>query len=93
MPPDEGSICDLYFQVLLLSKRYGFMEYFAVLLMTTGLAYFSLGDYDADPTKTSTFGLILVSTSLVGNAMHSTFQEKFLRSYKPSSLEIVRCLP
>lgn len=58
--------------------------------MTGGLACFSLGDYEAKPADTSVFGLTLVIISLLGNAFHSTFQEKYLRVYKPASLELVR---
>lgn len=70
------------------SKRYSLLDFCAVLLMTTGLIFFTIGDQSVSPNFNMT-GITLISTALCADAVIGNVQERTMKSYGASSSEMV----
>lgn len=72
--------------LFMLKASFSIYEYLTALALVCAAIMFSLGDTDVSvefPLK----GILIVSLSLVGDALHSTTQDKLLRQYQSTTAE------
>ncbi|TKR64026.1 hypothetical protein L596_024623 [Steinernema carpocapsae] len=74
--------------MLIQGKRYGLLDFAAVLLMTLGLTIFSYGDMKAAPNY-DWRGYIMISGALVADAIIGNVQEKAMKGHKAGNNEMV----
>ncbi|KAK0419253.1 hypothetical protein QR680_014039 [Steinernema hermaphroditum] len=74
--------------MLIQGKRYGLLDFAAVLLMTLGLTIFSYGDMKAAPNY-DWRGYLMISGALVADAVIGNVQEKAMKGYKAGNNEVV----
>ncbi|KAA0194098.1 Adenosine 3'-phospho 5'-phosphosulfate transporter 2, partial [Fasciolopsis buskii] len=74
--------------ILLLGKRYNWLEVSAVMCMTFGLIFFTLVDVAVQP-KFSVIGVILVTVALCSDGALGNAQELAMRKLKATNTEIL----
>ncbi|XP_055357034.1 adenosine 3'-phospho 5'-phosphosulfate transporter 2-like [Paramacrobiotus metropolitanus] len=74
--------------ILIQGKRYGILDGMAACCMSIGLIFFVLADNKVQPNFDVT-GVILVSLALIADAAIGNIQEKAVRIYHGSTLEVV----
>jgi len=73
--------------IFLFKRKYSILQYMSVILMVFGLFLFSLADATLYP-QFSVLGIFYAITALLGEAAKSTYQEKLMRVYKASQVEV-----
>ncbi|EDV26218.1 uncharacterized protein TRIADDRAFT_24343 [Trichoplax adhaerens] len=74
--------------ILIQGKKYTLADLVAALLMCVGLILFTLADSKVSPTFDS-FGVILISLALCADAAIGNVQEKAMKGYNGTNLEMV----
>lgn len=74
--------------IFIQNKRYTSVDFFAVLLMTIGLVFFTIADQSVSP-KFDMTGIGLISAALCADAVIGNVQEKTMRAYSASNSEMV----
>jgi adenosine 3'-phospho 5'-phosphosulfate transporter B3 len=74
--------------LLIQNKSFSLAEYISAFTLVLSACLFSLGDIDTTPTFSS-LGILIVSLSLVFDAIHSNTQETLLKFYKSSNSEMM----
>ncbi|XP_064473428.1 adenosine 3'-phospho 5'-phosphosulfate transporter 2-like isoform X4 [Ornithodoros turicata] len=69
-------------------KKYGALDFLAAVCMSTGLAAFVLADSQISPSF-SILGVCLISFALLMDACIGNVQEKAMKSYSASDVEII----
>ncbi|MES1908082.1 MAG: hypothetical protein MHM6MM_001086 [Cercozoa sp. M6MM] len=76
--------------VLLLKKYYNPADVSAAFLLCTAAASFAMGDALGGSKQTTAYGIVLVSLSLLGDALHTNVQELAMTQYKAPPLEVLQ---
>ena len=74
--------------MLILGKKYNWIDKSAVLCMCIGLIFFTLADSQLHPNF-EIYGVVLVSGALVADALIGNVQEKVMKESKSSNTEMV----
>ncbi|XP_064473426.1 adenosine 3'-phospho 5'-phosphosulfate transporter 2-like isoform X2 [Ornithodoros turicata] len=74
--------------ILIQGKKYGALDFLAAVCMSTGLAAFVLADSQISPSF-SILGVCLISFALLMDACIGNVQEKAMKSYSASDVEII----
>ena len=69
-------------------KKYGILDFFAAVLMTIGLIFFTLADVSVEPNFDYR-GILLISTALFFDATIGNVQEKTMKALKRSNTEMI----
>jgi len=72
--------------VAILGKRYGFLDWFAAMLLVMAAAFFSLGDIAVEPSF-SHYGVLIVCLSLIADSVHSNTQDLVLNRHNATVSE------
>lgn len=73
---------------ILLGKRYNGLDKGAVICMTIGLVFFTLADTELNPNF-EIYGVILVCSALIADAIIGNVQEKAMNKSGSSNVEMV----
>jgi len=74
--------------MIILRKKYSLLNILAVILMTIGLIFFTLADSNLYPDF-ETYGVVLVMSALIADAVIGNIQEKAMKKYKSSNTEMI----
>lgn len=74
--------------IFIQSKRYTIVDFFAVLMMTIGLIFFTIADQSVSPNFDMT-GIVLISTALCADAVIGNVQEKTMKAFGADNSEVV----
>lgn len=74
--------------MLIQKKVYNRFDFIAVLLMTIGLIFFTLGDSESSPDFNTT-GIFLIVMSLLADAVIGNVQEKTMKQYGATQVEVI----
>merc|ERR1712131_169528 len=74
--------------MLIQKKVYNRFDFLAVILMTIGLIFFTLGDSESSPDFNMT-GILLIVLSLAADAVIGNVQEKAMKQYGANQVEMV----
>lgn len=74
--------------IIILGKRYGFLDYVAAVIMCIGLTMFTLADSKTSPNFDA-IGVIVISLALLCDAIIGNVQEKAMKQYQASNNEVV----
>ncbi|KAL7074701.1 hypothetical protein ACQ4LE_005913 [Meloidogyne hapla] len=74
--------------ILIQGKKYGIIDLFAAILMSFGLALFTLADSKVSPNFNPK-GYLMISLALVADAIIGNVQEKAMKTYNASNEEVV----
>jgi len=74
--------------IFIQGKRYNIFDFFAVVLMTVGLIFFTIAGQKVSPSFNLT-GIALISTALCADAVIGNVQEKTMRAYAATNSEMV----
>ncbi|KAL4713105.1 hypothetical protein ACJJTC_004491 [Scirpophaga incertulas] len=74
--------------IIILGKRYGFLDYVAAVIMCVGLTMFTLADSNTSPNF-DIIGVIVISMALLCDAIIGNVQEKAMRQFQASNNEVV----
>jgi len=74
--------------IFIQGKRYNIFDFFAVVLMTVGLIFFTIAGQKVSPSFNLT-GIALISTALCADAVIGNVQEKTMRAYSATNSEMV----
>jgi adenosine 3'-phospho 5'-phosphosulfate transporter B3 len=75
--------------VLVIHQRYNMVQYLSAILVSGGLALFTLADNRISP-EFNVYGVILALLSVFADAILSNLQQKILQSYQSTQSEMVR---
>jgi len=78
--------------ICLLKKTFSGLEYLSAVLLVGAATFFSLGDFSwgsdvKGASRTDNLGIIIVSVSLIADALHSSTQEMVMQKSRASLLE------
>uniref|UniRef100_A0A1I8BDT2 Adenosine 3'-phospho 5'-phosphosulfate transporter 2 n=1 Tax=Meloidogyne hapla TaxID=6305 RepID=A0A1I8BDT2_MELHA len=73
--------------ILIQGKKYGIIDLFAAILMSFGLALFTLADSKVSPNFNPK-GYLMISLALVADAIIGNVQEKAMKTYNASNEEV-----
>ncbi|CAG9561007.1 unnamed protein product [Danaus chrysippus] len=74
--------------IIILGKRYGFLDYLAAIVMCIGLTMFTLADSQTSPNFDS-FGVVVISLALFCDAIIGNVQEKAMKQFQATNNEVV----
>ncbi|KAJ8716274.1 hypothetical protein PYW08_013559 [Mythimna loreyi] len=74
--------------IIIMHKRYGFLDYVAAVVMCIGLTMFTLADSSTSP-KFNFVGIIVISLALLCDAIIGNVQEKAMKQHNASNNEVV----
>ncbi|CAH0398636.1 unnamed protein product [Chilo suppressalis] len=74
--------------IIILGKRYGFLDYIAAIIMCIGLTMFTLADSNTSPNF-DIIGVIVISLALLCDAIIGNVQEKAMKQFQASNNEVV----
>ncbi|KAI5645551.1 UAA transporter family domain-containing protein [Phthorimaea operculella] len=74
--------------IIILGKRYGFIDYMAAIVMCIGLTMFTLADSQTSPNF-DFIGVIVISLALLCDAIIGNVQEKAMKQYNATNNEVV----
>uniref|UniRef100_A0A1E1WA90 Adenosine 3'-phospho 5'-phosphosulfate transporter 2 n=1 Tax=Pectinophora gossypiella TaxID=13191 RepID=A0A1E1WA90_PECGO len=74
--------------IIIMGKRYGFLDYCAAVVMCIGLTMFTLADSKTSPNF-DVFGVLIISLALLCDAIIGNLQEKAMKQYQASNNEVV----
>ncbi|KAF9811234.1 hypothetical protein SFRURICE_002603 [Spodoptera frugiperda] len=74
--------------IIILGKRYGFLDYVSAVVMCIGLTMFTLADSQTSP-KFNFIGVIVISLALLCDAIIGNVQEKAMKQHHASNNEVV----
>ncbi|XP_061715391.1 adenosine 3'-phospho 5'-phosphosulfate transporter 2 [Cydia pomonella] len=74
--------------IIILGKRYGFLDYVAAVVMCIGLTMFTLADSMTSPNF-DVIGVIVISLALLCDAIIGNVQEKAMKQFQASNNEVV----
>ncbi|KAJ2944213.1 hypothetical protein O0L34_g18191 [Tuta absoluta] len=74
--------------IIILGKRYGFIDYMAAIVMCIGLTMFTLADSQTSPNF-DVVGVIVISLALLCDAIIGNVQEKAMKQYHATNNEVV----
>ncbi|XP_028171937.1 adenosine 3'-phospho 5'-phosphosulfate transporter 2 [Ostrinia furnacalis] len=74
--------------IIILGKRYGFLDYVAAIIMCIGLTMFTLADSDTSPNF-DVVGVLVISLALLCDAIIGNVQEKAMKQFQASNNEVV----
>jgi adenosine 3'-phospho 5'-phosphosulfate transporter B3 len=74
--------------IFIQNKRYTFLDFVAILLMTLGLIFFTIADQKVSPNFNPT-GILLICLALCADAVIGNVQERTMKSYAASNCEVV----
>nr|XP_026486929.1 adenosine 3'-phospho 5'-phosphosulfate transporter 2 [Vanessa tameamea]XP_026486930.1 adenosine 3'-phospho 5'-phosphosulfate transporter 2 [Vanessa tameamea]XP_026486932.1 adenosine 3'-phospho 5'-phosphosulfate transporter 2 [Vanessa tameamea] len=74
--------------IIILGKRYGFLDYVAAVIMCIGLTMFTLADSKTSPNF-DVIGVIVISLALLCDAIIGNVQEKAMKQFQASNNEVV----
>ncbi|XP_068618474.1 adenosine 3'-phospho 5'-phosphosulfate transporter 2 [Battus philenor] len=74
--------------IIILGKRYGFLDYLAAIIMCIGLTMFTLADSKTSPNF-DVVGVLVISLALLCDAIIGNVQEKAMKQFHASNNEVV----
>ncbi|XP_048487767.1 adenosine 3'-phospho 5'-phosphosulfate transporter 2 [Plutella xylostella] len=74
--------------IIILNKRYGFLDYVAAIIMCVGLTMFTLADSQTSPNFDA-FGVLVICLALLCDAIIGNVQEKAMKQHQASNNEVV----
>lgn len=74
--------------IFIQNKRYTLLDFIAVVLMTSGLIFFTIADQSVSP-KFDMTGVALISAALCADAVIGNVQEKTMKAFKANNAEVV----
>ncbi|CAB3259651.1 unnamed protein product [Arctia plantaginis] len=74
--------------IIIMGKKYGFLDYVAAVVMCVGLTMFTLADSKVSPNF-DFVGVIVISIALLCDAIIGNVQEKAMKQYQASNNEVV----
>lgn len=74
--------------IVIQKKQHNLMDFIAALAMSVGLIFFTLADSKVSP-KFSSYGVMIISSALVFDAVIGNVQELAMKKHKASNSEIV----
>ncbi|KAL0822736.1 hypothetical protein ABMA28_004752 [Loxostege sticticalis] len=74
--------------IIILGKRYGFLDYVAAVVMCIGLTMFTLADSNTSPNF-DFIGVVVISMALLCDAIIGNVQEKAMKQFQASNNEVV----
>ncbi|XP_065843398.1 adenosine 3'-phospho 5'-phosphosulfate transporter 2-like isoform X2 [Oscarella lobularis] len=74
--------------IFIQNKRYGMIDFSAVVCMSAGLVLFTLADSSVSPNFDKT-GVVFISSALCADAIIGNVQEKTMKAYSASNTEVV----
>ncbi|XP_072947795.1 adenosine 3'-phospho 5'-phosphosulfate transporter 2 [Epargyreus clarus] len=74
--------------VIILGKRYNFLDYVAAIIMCIGLTMFTLADAKTSPNF-DIVGVLVISLALLCDAIIGNVQEKAMKQFQASNNEVV----
>ncbi|KOB71867.1 Solute carrier family 35 member B3 isoform 1 [Operophtera brumata] len=74
--------------IIILNKKYGFLDYVAAFIMCIGLTMFTLAGSETSPNF-DTIGILIISLALLCDAIIGNVQEKAMKQYQASNNEVV----
>lgn len=74
--------------IIIIGKKYSFLDYIAAVLMCVGLTMFTLADISTSP-KFDFVGIVVISLALLCDAIIGNVQEKAMKTYQVSNNEVV----
>ncbi|CAK1550602.1 unnamed protein product [Leptosia nina] len=74
--------------IIILGKRYGFLDYVAAIVMCVGLTMFTLADSKTSPNF-DFVGVIVISLALLCDAIIGNVQEKAMKQFQATNNEVV----
>ncbi|XP_045496172.1 adenosine 3'-phospho 5'-phosphosulfate transporter 2 [Colias croceus] len=74
--------------IIILGKRYGFIDYVAAIVMCVGLTMFTLADSKTSPNF-DIIGVIVISLALLCDAIIGNVQEKAMKQFQATNNEVV----
>ncbi|XP_041986764.1 adenosine 3'-phospho 5'-phosphosulfate transporter 2 [Aricia agestis] len=74
--------------IIILGKRYNFLDYSAAIIMCIGLTMFTLADSKTSPNF-DFVGVIVISLALLCDAIIGNVQEKAMKQFQASNNEVV----
>ncbi|XP_026325113.1 adenosine 3'-phospho 5'-phosphosulfate transporter 2 [Hyposmocoma kahamanoa] len=74
--------------IIIMQKKYGFLDYIAAIIMCIGLTMFTLADSSTSPNF-DFVGVIVISMALLCDAVIGNVQEKAMKKYQASNNEVV----
>ncbi|XP_022830252.1 adenosine 3'-phospho 5'-phosphosulfate transporter 2 [Spodoptera litura] len=74
--------------IIIMGKRYGFLDYVSAVVMCIGLTMFTLADSQTSP-KFNFVGVIVISLALLCDAIIGNVQEKAMKQHHASNNEVV----
>ncbi|KAG6450556.1 adenosine 3'-phospho 5'-phosphosulfate transporter 2 [Manduca sexta] len=74
--------------IIILGKRYGFLDYVAAIVMCIGLTMFTLADSSTSPNF-DFIGVVVISLALLCDAIIGNVQEKAMKQFQATNNEVV----
>lgn len=74
--------------IIIMRKRYSFLDYVAAIVMCVGLTMFTLADSSTSPNF-DLIGVLVISLALLCDAIIGNVQEKAMKQYQASNNEVV----
>ncbi|KAM3960761.1 adenosine 3'-phospho 5'-phosphosulfate transporter 2 [Aphomia sociella] len=74
--------------IIILGKRYGFLDYVAAVIMCVGLTMFTLADSKTSPNF-DVIGVLVITLALLCDAIIGNVQEKAMKQFQASNNEVV----
>ncbi|XP_022129134.2 adenosine 3'-phospho 5'-phosphosulfate transporter 2 [Pieris rapae] len=74
--------------IIILGKRYGFLDYVAAIIMCIGLTMFTLADSKTSPNF-NFIGVLVISLALLCDAIIGNVQEKAMKQFQATNNEVV----
>uniref|UniRef100_T1J0A4 Adenosine 3'-phospho 5'-phosphosulfate transporter 2 n=1 Tax=Strigamia maritima TaxID=126957 RepID=T1J0A4_STRMM len=74
--------------VLIQGKNYGIFDFFAAVLMSVGIVFFTLADSEVSPNF-DVRGVGMICIALAADAIIGNVQEKAMKSHQASNVEVV----
>ncbi|XP_075978568.1 adenosine 3'-phospho 5'-phosphosulfate transporter 2 [Anticarsia gemmatalis] len=74
--------------IIILGKKYGFLDYVAAVVMCVGLTMFTLADSSTSPNF-DVIGVLVISLALLCDAIIGNVQEKAMKQFQASNNEVV----
>ncbi|XP_066907649.1 adenosine 3'-phospho 5'-phosphosulfate transporter 2 [Halyomorpha halys] len=74
--------------IVIQHKRYNIIDFSAAICMCIGLSLFTLADSQLSPNF-NIFGVIMISSALVCDALIGNYQEKWMKKYNASNREVI----
>ncbi|KAI8426422.1 hypothetical protein MSG28_005265 [Choristoneura fumiferana] len=74
--------------IIIMRKRYGFLDYVAAVIMCIGLTMFTLADSQTSPNF-DVIGVAVISLALLCDAIIGNVQEKAMKTFQASNNEVV----